>query len=539
MRLGRALVLLVAAAACEGGGLAQDEGVQLAKGVLDPAITFHEGGWWLGDAILWTQGSSATGPWDVWTQALDGSAPVLVDAAVDTWRLVGGSERSVDTQAIATAHWDVDDPRIQQLRYVPRDGSPAFTIERAIRGQTYHPDLQHCQTVRLNDDGVSRRFWSGPCGALQAGPADLEVFDHEAGADGHAYVLATRAGETGKGIHDVAPDGSATLLVPPVLGDHDDLASAENVSSVTLSNAYGAGVGRACWNGSCYLHYSRLTADGGARAFVLPLSGGREQLLPGIAPALTLGPHFETREVRSLIWDVPSEDGYPALLYLWDLGSGVQSAAVSTCYVTATAVSLLRVHAWDTYVVRGGSSDPSGLTVATHGDRRCTSIDQPATSTALSDDGSILAWLAPAQDSGPVELWVAERPSWSPRRVTSAPLLTRVHFAGSHLLVQASLPDGQFLSAVRLDGTESPGVPLAQAVFGVAKLVGPHQLLVGTSYSEQDGSGDLALVDLENGRRTVLASGVASFHAEVDAVLYVSRGRYASDRDGLWLRRLP
>ena len=80
---------------------------------------------------------------------------------------------------------------------------------------------------------------------------------------------------------------------------------------------------------------------------------------------------------------------------------------------------------------------------------------------------------------------------------------------------------------------------------GPSGVLGNRRALFIDHYNAQDGSGELALVELATGARRSLARAVTDIavagatDAEGTDVAYAVRGRAGSSRDGLWLTTLP
>jgi hypothetical protein len=163
----------------------------------------------------------------------------------------------------------------------------------------------------------------------------------------------------------------------------------------------------------------------------------------------------------------------------------------------------------------------------------------------FSSDSRHLAWL------GQGELWVADGDGRSARLVARDPRFELLFVPFSRRAVLAGPADVAKLWTIDLDGAAAPAL-VAQGVFGLRLLdlavLSDRWLAVGTDLNTQDQNGTLSLIDTESGKSRSVARSVITFLAEAAGraddgvetarVAYVRRGRFASDRDGVWTATL-
>ena len=159
----------------------------------------------------------------------------------------------------------------------------------------------------------------------------------------------------------------------------------------------------------------------------------------------------------------------------------------------------------------------------------------------FSPDSTRIGWIDNA--AAPSSLWIADSTGAGAGRLTSGDFSFLGFSAdGARALITREAGGRFSLRAIRVGPGESPEEILTES-YGTMRP-GARRVLVLSSFSLQERSGDLALVDLDTGRHEILARSVITFEAPGDIdgpipVAYVVRTRYPSERDGLWLGRLP
>lgn len=532
MRRVRLAVLVLSASACGGGGLSDSDAHQIAPG-RDFQITSAGNPWWGGDRVVFARGSLSS-DMQLWMYRLGEDEPELLDrGSIDYWWFV--KEPDGTARAVAVAF-----PGSFAIH--PFDGSPRIDIAGV---DTTIGVLRPSRCVLARIEGLTERLIAGPCDNLQPLAPELDVVMMVDGGDGHVVVTARRGGATVLGIYDVAPDGTITELVAPQLGEHDTPPGTTPLEPLESATVYGdMTLVRECWDGNCHLVYRRKMADGTLRPFVYRHDTRREVSLPGDRFSYELWRWwFYPGNPRLVLWAMG--EGERSQLSVWNL----ETDTVKSCSILfrQSSSSPLPGVAWrpdgGAFMVRGGSTSPDGVTVVSTGAEPCASIDMALAYPSFAPDGAGMVWWTnaaiPTGAASSLDVWAADGAGGHQRKVLTVPdLFTAEMIAGNEILIRFGVLDGAVLASVRTDVEPAVSRPLASQVFGETVSLGGRKLLTGTAMNADDASGNLSTIDLDSGDRRDLDTAVTWYIANESAALYSVQGRYASSRDGLWVRRL-
>jgi len=167
-------------------------------------------------------------------------------------------------------------------------------------------------------------------------------------------------------------------------------------------------------------------------------------------------------------------------------------------------------------------------------------------SAGYSPSGNHLLWIAPSTtDTSAEVLWLGGADGSAPVEIAEG-TFTGMRFTSDEqrLIVARGGISGFSLSWIDL-GVTPPAEHTIADNYGGFSRGGDHRILFVDHWNTQDGSGELALVDIESGKRVSLGRAVTEMtvYGGVDAagatVAYAVRSRVASARDGLWLTTLP
>ena len=150
-------------------------------------------------------------------------------------------------------------------------------------------------------------------------------------------------------------------------------------------------------------------------------------------------------------------------------------------------------------------------------------------------------WVA-APTVGDATLWTAGADGTAARKLGAGTSIDRVHFLDDARLELALAQD-----LVWLDATEAaPSLHyIAEQVFGASVDLGGASIVTGYDFNQQDGTGQLGVVDRDTGLKQPISPSVVSYEgfaistadggaAQQVGVAYVVRGRNPSAQDGLW-----
>jgi hypothetical protein len=194
-------------------------------------------------------------------------------------------------------------------------------------------------------------------------------------------------------------------------------------------------------------------------------------------------------------------------------------------------------------------TDDGALAVADFDNNLCAGrpVATAAYAAFYSPVTSRLAWLATSDASGsPSGLWLAAKDG-SDAALVEAGTFSGARFSPDETRMLVSRSASSSVSLAWLDMTVSPPVehPLVDNYGGFSRM-GNRRVLLVDDWNTQDAVGDLTLLDMSTGARSVLGRAVTSFGVSGGSVddaktniAYVARSRVASDRDGLWLTTLP
>lgn len=525
------LLLLLAAAACEGPREPGAQSIRVLEGA-DPGVEWPRiGSWWLGDAIAWQQtvtfsvGDGGGVRTSVWLAQLDGSGPRSLDADVTSW-------------------WTLRQPETGSARWLvtyKQETSTATLFSPAGGGQVMLERFNgihmgsRCEAVLGQESGPGRLWRGSDCDVMQPVTSPL-VVGQMVDVQADRTLVVAPSGDAGSGIHSVDLAGATSELVPAVLGEHDEVPGMAPVGPVASSGVYGGSFRRLCIEDRCYLRYDRFLADG-TRPFLMPLDTRREVAIPGQnARWVPTPPVLDSRYVVwSQDWSDPAQPSIHTRFVLWDLGSGttrscdVAASSFPDGDYLASAGSL---------VYPGGKQNPDGVTIESIGDTPCISIEKPVLSgfglPVFSPRGTRLAFAVAG-----TELWLADGAGQDRRRLLAGRWFGRFEFAGSEdelIFESSTFEDPVALNLLRVGATEPVERPLVPRAFGRWHRIG-RQLVVGAALDPAKRTGDLWLYDLDRHNHQLIDRDVASYTAVDQAVAYWVKG--AGARDGLWVRRLP
>jgi hypothetical protein len=421
---------------------------------------------------------------------------------------------------------------------------------------------------RLVDGGVS--LWTGPFDALA--PArldrDLVVAQVVTVSDSVSHVVAATPDQPQAfGMYRIDLTSFAvTTVVPAALvggGWAPGTAAAGTLESnslvapiaLTPSTLYPQALGQR-------FIYQRAMSDGGTTTFVGPYAEG------------------PTREV-ALVGRSPSTN----VTQVWLSGPGPISATAWEEYDASTSTSVLRVYDDSRRQVAGcdvppgrslvGAVGPDGADVlisprqyeagledhqlpgpvllvdpsraAADGSGGCTVLAAAiGVSADRSPDGKTLSWLIGLTHVPITQLWIAGRDGSAPRLVGNDEIAgppSAPRFVGDNQL-QFKLSDDLVWIDVRDDPVRMNYI--TERVFGAAVDIG-RWLVTGHTYSNQDATGRLSVVNRDTGEALLISPEVERYASpdqgayqplppdRVVRVVYVVRGRNPSPQDGLWL----
>ena len=312
--------------------------------------------------------------------------------------------------------------------------------------------------------------------------------------------------------------------------------------------------------------YQREMADGGTTVFIGPFTDGpaRELALFRLAPDASLA-RLGIVSSRQIAWR-QQDDTHAQLLHVFDdsrrqLATCVLSDAVSpppgalTGAATADGAGVLITPQpfnpdYDISQMPGPVLLVSPAAAAAgDGDTACTTLAASgALAGGLSADRTTLFWLLAPPEESDTQLWTAADDGSGRRLLGTGPILGpphEPHFVGDSQL-QLTLGRDLMWLDVRDDPVHMHYI--TEQAFGTAIDVGDW-LVTGHSYSDQDATGRLSVINRQTGRTLPISPEVDQY-ASPDVVLqryqqlpadrvvhvvYVVRGRNPSPQDGLWL----
>lgn len=313
-----------------------------------------------------------------------------------------------------------------------------------------------------------------------------------------------------------------------------------------------APLGGGCWSAtqsvawgaadlSCYLLYVRRMKDGTLRPFVGLPDEHREIALPGEAPSefATAGPdvHFVPfgGNAPLAIWQVLVSGSSESTLAMWDAAN----QRFSSCAIS----KVLQNFAWRPDGRAFAYGDGEKLTLVESGVEGCFEFAAPQTDDVVfSPEGSRLIWPADR------ELWSARGDGRGAERRLTGAELSRFRFIDEdRLLALRNSSDGEGLISLDLSEPTPAEHPIVEQVFATGPRIGPHFLGAGSRYNAQDRTGTFGLIDLEASAPVDIADSVADYAIGFPAApgadsfpfAYLRIGRFASERDGIWIGRIP
>ena len=503
-----------------------------------------------------TSDASQTSPMDFWIWDVPSDVPALAVVGVD-WSKQPGA-------------WPII--RVGDLLMTAPDGRLFYDSARAVAtdlrqlgpaaSQPSYPPL----TV-IRRDGGSVAVTTGNANVLGVGPPSELQTVPLTGAGAIAAVdflgsdlalLYAPAGgsETDLGVYRVAPaSGALTELVPPApVADWAGTTGICNPFNALLSQSacpyfhvVGCGDADPPCPGSqtppCAVVFSKVDpqAPGSTVPYVYDVKRSQTLRLGGV----NVGPFMVSPDQHVVVWSsrpASPADPDPNELHYWNACTDAQQ----TC-----PFPVGRFVAWHP----GGEGFASlgfrgALGVTSISEASCvvppSTINGGVHQILYSPSGDRLAWVQTARATGTIDsLWLANPDGTSPGELASSSATLGANFS----------PDGERLFISRLgdapslgwlDLTESPVVErLLADKYGPPALIGNRRAMFMDGWNPQDATGDLTFVELDDGRREVLARAVTNLAAagDIDAVgtnvAYSVRGRAASDRDGLWLTTFP
>jgi hypothetical protein len=420
-------------------------------------------------------------------------------------------------------------------------------------------DESQVLVVERIDSARAITLWSGPYDRLAQFATDLDIQSIVSFDSATITMLAARTiAPSALGIYavDVATL-TAREIVAPVLGAAayaDGAPQGAALASASLSKALPV------WGLGDHFFYARVMAGGESVIFVGPFASGP-------AAELALVP-------------VPSRSAFarPAPIVGFGPAGTFASPGTGPAFVgTGTMGNVLRY--WDDGARRLVSCDlplvtvpliwsttPNGRQILFDVDREAdtafgaagplllVSLDRAAlgtacsllakqdvTSSGFSPSGTSMFWVT-APSVGNATLSTAAADGTAARTLGAGISIDHVHF-----LDDARLELTLYQDLVWLDASE-PAPPLhyiAEQVFGDSIDFSGGSIVTGYEFNEQDGTGQLGVVDRDTGLKTPISPSVVSYEGfalpTVDGgvtqqigIAYIVRGRYPSPQDGLW-----
>jgi hypothetical protein len=448
-------------------------------------------------------------------------------------------------------------------------GDTVLTITDAQSGQSTSIDgfaqsIPPCPSdesqvlvVERIDSAGAVTFWSGPYDRLAQVATDLDI-QNVVSFDGATITVqaARTLAPSALGIYAVDVATLTTReVVAPVLGAAayaDGAPQGAALASESLSKALPV------WGLGDHFFYARVMAGGGSLIFVGPFASGPAPELALVpvpsqsafarpAPIVGLGPSgvFASPGTGPAFVDIGTTGN---VLRYWDDGA----RRLISCDLPPVTVPLI----WSTtpngrQILFGvdreadvGAAGPLllvSLDRAAQGTACSLLAKQDVTSSGFSPSGTSMYWVT-APSVGNATLWTAAADGTAARMLGAGISIDHVHFLDDARLELTLSQD-----LVWLDASE-PASPLhyiAEQVFGDSIDFSGGSIITGYEFNEQDGTGELGVVDRDTGRKTPISPSVASYGVfalpMVDGgvtqeigIAYVVRGRYPSPQDGLW-----
>jgi hypothetical protein len=430
---------------------------------------------------------------------------------------------------------------------------------------------------RIEPDGTYT-LWTGPFYYLVQ--ATLPVVVHQIlWREVGTTLVAAPSADTpdGLGVYAIADRDPtvATEVLPPTLSSAAWAAGATPSTSLMSSGLFGP---LAVLDSSFFwaampgrYTYARAMADGSQVMFAGPYEDGAARelaLFPILPNSQLMWLRIEPYHYRY--------DGRWLLSSTWSSVEGAEATATFRIYRDATRRLATCTWPGDQYpIARGDPADENALFVEPEVGSGMTDRplllmvpDAPDGNTCrtlattdvgyadFSPDGTAMVWLIEPPDFGKATLWTAGRDGSAPRTLGTGyidgALYTSTlapHFVGGSQL-ELTLEGDLIWIDVHDDPARSHYI--TEQVFGAAVDLG-RWVVTGHDYSDQDATGELAMVNRDSGEtrpispavwrymspdartRPSRAAGTFEDDGSPVRIVYVVRGRNPSAQDGLWV----
>ncbi len=407
-------------------------------------------------------------------------------------------------------------------------------------------DPEQPMVVERMDSAGAITVWAGAYDRLAQIATDLVIRVVVTLDSTTTTVLAARV-DAPAALGIFALDGPAFTereIVAPALGAAawaDGATPGPALASASLDD------GLPIWILADHFLYSRVMADGEIFAFVGPFAGGPELALFPVQPPLSFVYGRSDLMFTEGPMVVESNATGSVLRYWDDAGKRLVSCDLPPSTVplswTATPDGRRFLVGLDQEQDEAyGAAAPLLLVsrdLAAQGNACALLAKGDVTSSGFSPSGASMFWVtAPAV--GDAMLWTAADGT-AARKLGAGISIDHVHFLDDARLELALAQDLLWLDATE----DAPSLHyIAEQVFGVGLDFG-GSIITGYDFNQQDGTGQLGVVDRSTGLKKPISPSVVSYDgfaiatadggaAQQVGVAYVVRGRNPSAQDGLW-----
>ena len=464
-----------------------------------------------------------------------------------------------------------EDQHSRSLFTIVDDDAPSRLEIHGVVGSSIGWATSEQTIVFVRDTPSSTgELWAGPYASPSKRSGDLNVHDwawlgkgqvaiaaegpllvnHPIGI--HRIDLATSAISEEAPAHIDTADWLGTDPAPPLASD--GLAARFGRESRVVAALSGS-----CWSTSqanawgapdqlCYLLYERRMSDDSGRCFLYLPDTKRETALPSetcIFPSFPVGDGRSVAEGGNAPMAAWSDRGLDGTRSFWVYRQ--ETRTLASC--KASPGGMYASADWRADGRALAFSDGVDLHVLADQSAECATIAGARTAgSRYSPDGDRLIWMAGSAGGVSTDLWQADGQGQAPRPILSGPELSVDEFLDSHrILADRTSPDGYGLIWLDLDEAPPSEHVLVEQVFGSRWPLGSRFFVTGSSFNDQDGTGEVSLVDLEQSTAETIAEGAADYAvgwppaqgATTFPFAYLEIGRFASDRDGIWVGWIP
>jgi hypothetical protein len=451
-------------------------------------------------------------------------------------------------------------------------------VKTDITGITSFPACVHddgtLSVFRLDPDTGKQFLASGPYQQLVPVtlPFDIVAIEYyrfdSTERPAQVVVLGSLPGQpNAPGIYSIDLTTNTSQPLLPAVPASTAWATGAVQAGSLQSNAVAPDVQVLPYNGHYF--YGRKMSDGGTTLFAGPFTSGPAselalyQLSADGTPVLPSGvrvgapddvtPRPPAAPVRG--WQVDGAGGAPSQLIVWDDASQQVTACLSSPGAYQSGVtSPDGTHVLFRALQLGGQLTIAPLQLLTLGGAgqpdSCVSLQDSNVMWAdFSGDGSTIAWLVTNDGGLNGQLWTANSDGTDPKMILSGQMLLARFITGTSHLEMSYSGD-----LVWLDVRDPTGFThVAEQLFGQPTAVGGSWFVAGYTYSGQDASGVLGVVDLDTGAKRPISPAVSQYlvvpqTVPIDGgapsdqtptglyhVVYVVRGRNPSPQDGIWV----